>query len=223
MLPRCRPCLTWAWRAPLRDGASGSECSQRRVDIRPESLPRRSASRRARRSPRSSDLVARASAGRRSATVMLRMAAEDRSVDAGARATRRRRYVGPGPSWRPTSPCPQLVEALRATDEERLASDPGRRSSHPQYLWRDVVIEAARGPFLGYAELAPPPGRATEALGVLSRWYEAVRGARTPHEGAVRRQLRPRLWPGPRGAPGRGDAVPAGRVHVTTTAPRWVC
>jgi hypothetical protein len=58
--------------------------------------------------------------------------------------------------------------------------EPGTRRDHPQYVWREVVNYAARGPLVDYAEWHHAKGRGIEAIGVLSRWYEAVRGAPLP-------------------------------------------
>jgi hypothetical protein len=73
-----------------------------------------------------------------------------------------------------------LVAALDDADEDLLAAEPGIPRDHPQYIWRHVVILGARSPLESYSAWQHRKGRDVEAIGVLSRWYEAVRGASLP-------------------------------------------
>jgi hypothetical protein len=74
----------------------------------------------------------------------------------------------------------ELHKALDAVTEDQLANHAGPVRSHPQYLWRHVVIYGVRDPMLSYAGWHHRSGREWEGLAVLSRWYEAVRGAGLP-------------------------------------------
>jgi hypothetical protein len=125
--------------------------------------------------PEIKELVARASAGRRSATRLLQ---------------------GTGPACAPVEAAPigtwesthadaheamtGLWDAVEAATEDQLATDPGLRRNHPQYVWRDVLISAVRGPMLDYAGWHLRQDRTLEGLSVLSRWYEMVRGSGLP-------------------------------------------
>jgi len=73
-----------------------------------------------------------------------------------------------------------LLAELDEADEDLLAAEPGIRRDHPQYVWREVVNRSARGPLHGYAGWHLDKGRVIESIGVLSRWYEALRGANLP-------------------------------------------
>lgn len=130
--------------------------------------------------PEIKELVARASAGRWIATKMLRDSAAGEPVDDCAETP-----IGPVGGWTAIHrdahvAMSTLHEALDAVDEDQLAADAGPRRNHPQYLWRHVVIYAAREPTLGYAQWHHQSGRDREGLGVLGRWYEAVRGSGLP-------------------------------------------
>jgi hypothetical protein len=127
------------------------------------------------------ELVARASAGRRGATEMLRLVlAGSADIDGCA---------DPGPgvvgTWAQVhADAHEAMTALHAilaqVDEEQLARNPEPRRNHPQYVWRDVAINAARSPLLSYADWHIRTGQVYPALSVLSRWYEAVRGSDLP-------------------------------------------
>ncbi len=130
--------------------------------------------------PEIKDLLARTNAGRRSATVMLREVAAGRPAD-GCRPVE----IVPVGSWEAThadahEAMTELYNTVLGTSEDDLAEDPGKRRNHPQYVWRDVVIYAARGPMGEYAAWHHRCGRVLEGLGVLSRWYEGVRGSGLP-------------------------------------------
>ena len=130
--------------------------------------------------PEIKDLLARASAARRTATAMLREVAAGRPANGCAPVD-----APPAGSWEAThadahDAMTALFTAVTAATEDQLAEDPGKRRNHPQYFWRDVVIYAARGPMGEYAEWHQRQGRMLEGLGVLSRWYEAVRGTNLP-------------------------------------------
>jgi tetratricopeptide (TPR) repeat protein len=131
--------------------------------------------------PAIKELVARASAGRRSATDMLRLIHQGQTdVDGCAEPV-----PAPATSWAQVhrdahEAMTGLIGALDAVTEEHLAINPEPRRNHPQYVWRDVAIYAARSPMLSYADYHLRNGRDYEAVGVLSRWYEAVRGAALP-------------------------------------------
>jgi hypothetical protein len=126
------------------------------------------------------ELLARSNAARRGATLMLQEVLAGRPADG---------CTAPPPAvvgdWAEAhleahASTTALLEAVDAVDEEQLAADPSRQRNHPQYIWRDVVISGAREPMLGYAEWHHRAGRTVEGLSVLSRWYEAVRGAGLP-------------------------------------------
>ncbi len=130
--------------------------------------------------PEIKDLLARANVARRNATRMLREAVAGRPANGFT-------PVEPGPavSWSAAhaeahDAMTALVDAVNQATEDQLTEDPGKRRNHAQYLWRDVVIYAARGPMLDYAAWHHRSGRLLEGLGVLSRWYEAVRGSGLP-------------------------------------------
>ncbi len=130
--------------------------------------------------PGINELVARASAGRRLATAMLHDTAAGRP-GGGCPEVEATGVT----SWAAThrdahEAMTELFAAVQGATEEQLATDPGKRSNHPQYVWRDVAIYAARGPMGSYAEWHHRAGRVLEGLGVLSRWYEAVRGSGLP-------------------------------------------
>ena len=74
----------------------------------------------------------------------------------------------------------ELHAALDGANEDLLAAEPGVPRDHPQYVWRSVVIFGARSPLESYSAWHHDKGREVEAIGVLSRWYEAVRGASLP-------------------------------------------
>src|SRR2546423_262391 len=124
--------------------------------------------------------VARATAGRRAAAELLRQMRAGAAVNGCAEPV-----IGEGGGWERIHAdahhaMTDLLAELEATDEDTLAAEPGIRRDHPQYVWRDVVNHAVRGPFLDYAQWHHDKGRGIEAIGVLSRWYEAVRGAPVP-------------------------------------------
>jgi hypothetical protein len=130
--------------------------------------------------PEIKDLLARANAARRTATSMLQEVMAGRPANGCA-------AVEPGPvgNWEAThaeahEAMTALFGAVESATEDQLAADPGKRRNHPQYLWRDVVIYAARGPMGEYAAWHERQGRMLEGLSVLSRWYEAVRGSGLP-------------------------------------------
>jgi hypothetical protein len=126
------------------------------------------------------ELVARASAGRLAAVDLLRRVRAGERVDSCA--TPEVTDVG---GWERVHAdahhaMTELHAALEDADEDLLAAEPGMRCDHPQYVWRHVVILGARGPFESYSAWHRGKGREVEAIGVLSRWYEAVRGASLP-------------------------------------------
>jgi len=130
--------------------------------------------------PEIKELVVRATAGRRNATLMLREVAAGRPADGCVEPP-----PGPVGTWAEAhrdayNATAELLGALDAVDEAQLAANSGPRRNHPQYHWRDVVIYAIRGPMMSYAEWHHRAGREMEAIGVLSRWYEAVRGTDLP-------------------------------------------
>ncbi len=130
--------------------------------------------------PEIKELLMRATAGRRRATAMLREVAAGRSADGCVDPE-----LGPIGTWAEAhrdahETMSGLLVALDGVDEEQLAANPGPRRNHPQYHWRDVAIYAVRGPMLSYAEWHQRAARSMEAIGVLSRWYEAVRGTDLP-------------------------------------------
>jgi hypothetical protein len=130
--------------------------------------------------PEIKDLLAQTNAARQYATVMLREVAAGRPANGCAPVE-----VGPVGNWSATHAGAHdamvgLVAAVNTATENDLAEDPGKRRNHPQYVWRDVVIYAARGPMGEYAAWHQRQGRSLEGLGVLSRWYEAVRGSGLP-------------------------------------------
>lgn len=122
------------------------------------------------------ELVAKASAARRYATSMLQEVAAGRGVDGCVEPE-----VGPVGDWAAVhhdahEAMTGLHAALDPMTEDQLAADAGPKRSHPQYLWRDVTNLAVRGPFLSYSQWHRQQGREVEAVAVLARWYEAVRG-----------------------------------------------
>jgi hypothetical protein len=126
------------------------------------------------------ELLARSNAARRTATHVLQEVAAGRPADGCAPVE-----VEPVATWdlahhAAHASTVALLEALDAATEDQLAADPLRQYNHPQYIWRDVVISGAREPMLGYAQWHHRQGRVVEGLSVLSRWYEAVRGAGLP-------------------------------------------
>ncbi len=127
------------------------------------------------------DRVAQATAGRRAATEQLRKVRAGESDDGCAKVA-----VGTVGTWAEvhTEAHHAMVDLLAALDEvteEHLSAEPaGPPRDHPQYVWRDVVNRGVRGPYLSYAEWHHLAGRGIEAIGVLSRWYEAARGASLP-------------------------------------------
>jgi len=130
--------------------------------------------------PEIKELVARASAARRRATEMLREVAAGRPADGCEEPA-----VGPIGTWAEAhgdahDAMSALHAALDGVTEEQLGGNVGPRRNHPQYLWRDVVIYAVRSPMLSYSEWHHRAGRELEAIGVLSRWYEGVRGTSLP-------------------------------------------
>jgi tetratricopeptide (TPR) repeat protein len=133
-----------------------------------------------REDPAIRELVARATAGRRAAAELLRkVRAGEPTNGCGEPVVE---HVG---GWERVHTeahhgLAALLAALAEIDEDGLATEPGIRRDHPQYVWRDVVNHAARGPLLDYARWHHSQGREVEAIGVLSRWYEAVRGAALP-------------------------------------------
>ncbi len=125
-------------------------------------------------------LVARSTAGRRRATEMLHEVAAGRSADGCEEPE-----LGVIGTWSEVhseahGAASALLAALELVDEEQLALDPGPRRSHPQYLWRDVVIYAVRSAFGNYADWHRRSGRDFEAIAVLCRWYEASRVSGLP-------------------------------------------
>src|SRR5215813_3858595 len=111
--------------------------------------------------PEIKELLARASAGRRSATRLLQGVGVACEV------------VEPGPigTWEAThadahEAMTGLWDAVEAATEDQLAADPGLRRNHPQYMWRDVMISAVRGPMLDYAGWHLRQGRSLEGLSV---------------------------------------------------------
>jgi hypothetical protein len=126
------------------------------------------------------ELVARANAGRRAAIEILQRVRTGRSADdCEVPAT-----GAPG-GWAQLHAdahhaLTELYAELDRTDEDQLAGEPGTRCDHPQYVWRGVTNYAARAPLSSYALWHHGRGRTVEAVGVLSRWYEATRGAGLP-------------------------------------------
>jgi tetratricopeptide (TPR) repeat protein len=167
---------------PLRDGtrrlltaARAEEWTIGRV-LTPEDLAREGDD----GAPEIKNLLVRSSTGRRYATAMLRAAAAGLTVDDCAAPA-----PGPAASWTEAhgdahESLTELLSVLDAATEEELALNPGIQRNHPQYLWRHVVIYGAREPMTGYAEWFHRKGRSAEAIGILSRWYDAVRGAGLP-------------------------------------------
>lgn len=131
-------------------------------------------------SPEIRDLLWQASNARRHATAMLHAVATGGTVDGctppAGRAPRNWTEVHRDAHGAMAG----LHAALTTVHDERLALNPGPSRSHPQYLWRDVTNLAVRGPLLTYAAWHHRAGRTFEALAVLSRWYEAVRGTDLP-------------------------------------------
>jgi hypothetical protein len=130
--------------------------------------------------PEINDAVRVASAGRRLATMMLREMAQGRSLDGCAALE-----AAPPCPWEVThrdahEAMTGLFEAVDAATEEQLAADPGAPRNHPQYVWRDVVNLAVRGPLGTYAAWHHRGGRVEAGLAVLARWYEATRGVSLP-------------------------------------------
>ena len=126
------------------------------------------------------ELVARASAGRRAAAQELHAIRQSGEASGCEDPT-----VGPVGSWIEVhrdahEAAGQLLTALDSVDEDSLAAEPGQRRDHPQYVWRDVAIYAVRMPMLSYAEWYHRRGDDVAAIGVLCRWYEAVRGTDLP-------------------------------------------
>jgi hypothetical protein len=131
--------------------------------------------------PSARELVAKASANRRAATQRLQLAAAGRTdLDACVPVD-----APPAGAWREVhsdahAAMSELFAAVRQTDEERLAVSAGGARNHPQYLWRDVTNGSAREPMLNYFGWHLRAGRTFEALGVLTRWYEAAHGSGLP-------------------------------------------
>jgi hypothetical protein len=130
--------------------------------------------------PEVTELLARANASRRTATQLLHKLAAGQSVDDCAEVA-----TGPVGTWEAThadahEAMSGLTEAVTRATEEHLSEGGGRKRNHPQYLWRDVVIYAVRGPMGSYAQWYLRRGRAAEGIGVLSRFYEAVRATALP-------------------------------------------
>src|SRR2546423_14563511 len=124
--------------------------------------------------------VARATAGRRAAAELLRQMRAGTAVDGCAEPV-----VDDVGGWERIHAdahhaMTDLLAELDATDEDTLAAEPGIRRDHPQYVWRDVVNHAVRGPFLDYAHWHHDKGRGIEAMGGLGRGYEAGRGGPGP-------------------------------------------
>jgi hypothetical protein len=130
--------------------------------------------------PEIKNLLARTNAARRTATDMLREVAAGRPAHGCAPVE-----AAPAGRWEAThadahEAMTALYQAVSVATEDHLAETPGKRRNHPQYVWRDVVIYAARGPMGDYAAWHQRQGRTLEGLGVLSRWYQAVRGSGLP-------------------------------------------
>jgi hypothetical protein len=126
------------------------------------------------------ELIARAAAGRRRATEMLREVAAGRSADGCEEPA-----LGVIGCWSEVhgsvhAATSELLGALELVDEEQLAVNSGPPRNHPQYLWRDVAIYAVRSPMMNYADWHRRAGRDFEALAVLCRWYEASRASGLP-------------------------------------------
>lgn len=131
--------------------------------------------------PSARQLVVKASANRRAATQMLHLVAEGRTDLDSCVAIE---TPEPG-SWSQVhsdahAAMSGLFAAVTGTDEERLAVTAGPQRNHPQYLWRDITNGSAREPMLSYFGWHLRAGRTFEALGVLTRWYEAAHGSGLP-------------------------------------------
>jgi hypothetical protein len=130
--------------------------------------------------PEIKELLARTNAARLTAAAMLHEVAAGRPADGCAPVP-----TVPVGTWAETHTAAHdamsvLWDAVEALTEDQLAEDSGKRRNHPQYLWRDVVIYAVRGPMLEYAGWHLRQGRTLEGLSVLSRWYESIRGSGLP-------------------------------------------
>jgi hypothetical protein len=130
--------------------------------------------------PEIKELLARSNAYRLTAASMLHEVAAGRPGDGCAPVA-----VGPVGTWAETHSAAheamtELWDAVEAVTEDQLAESPGKRRNHPQYVWRDVVIYAVRGPMGEYAGWHLRQGRTLEGLSVFSRWYEAIRGSGLP-------------------------------------------
>ena len=134
--------------------------------------------------PSIKELVAKASAARRTATKLLHDLVGGQPVDPCAEPD----PADAGPAagtWAQVhadahNAMTGLWEAMDLVTEEQLAADAGPPRSHPQYLWRDVVILAIRGPVHGYSEWHLRAGSTFDSLAVLARWYDLTRGTKLP-------------------------------------------
>jgi hypothetical protein len=130
--------------------------------------------------PEIKELLARSNAARLTAAAVLHEVAAGRPADGCDPVP-----TGPVGTWAQTHSAAHdamtaLWNAVEAATEDQLAEGQGKRRNHPQYVWRDVVIYAVRGPLGEYAAWHQRQGRTLEGLATLSRWYEAVRGSGLP-------------------------------------------
>jgi hypothetical protein len=130
--------------------------------------------------PEVKELLMKAAAGRKHATLMLREVLAGRSADGCEEPA-----VEPAATWDQAhrtshDAIAELLAELANVSEEQLAVNPGPLRNHPQYLWRDVAIQAVRGPMNSYAEWHHRNGREFESVAVLSRWYQAAHCAGLP-------------------------------------------
>jgi hypothetical protein len=126
------------------------------------------------------ELVAGASAARRTATKLLHTVVQGGEADGCEEAGEPRLGTWTEVHRDAHAAMSDLWDAVERVSEDQLAADAGPPRSHPQYLWRDVVNLAVRGPFHSYADWHLRAGRVLGSLAVLARWYEAVRGPDLP-------------------------------------------
>ncbi|MGE5830558.1 MAG: hypothetical protein ACM30G_19650, partial [Micromonosporaceae bacterium] len=130
--------------------------------------------------PSIKELVARASAARRTATKLLRTVGHGGEADGCEEPGEPRLGTWVEVHRDAHAAMSDLWAAVEQVSEDQLTADAGPPRSHPQYLWRDVINLAVRGPFHSYADWHLRAGRVLGSLAVLSRWYEAVRGPDLP-------------------------------------------
>lgn len=130
--------------------------------------------------PSIKERVAKASAARRTATRLLRTVAQGGEADGCEEPGEPRLGTWTEVHTDAHNAMTGLWEAMDLVTEEQLAADAGPPRSHPQYLWRDIVNLAVRGPVHSYSEWHVQAGATFDSLAVLARWYDLTRGTKLP-------------------------------------------